>query len=85
MERKELLDYLDGFMAWDNGCIDSGIKDDIRRKKISIEVLNMTENEFKYLMFDFVALYDAGDGFSAEDWKMATEWLNEFRLEEKYI
>lgn len=38
MTEDELFDAMDGLMAWDNGCVDSGIKDEGLRRRVIAEL-----------------------------------------------
>lgn len=41
MKWTEISNYLDGFMAWDHGCHDSGIFDEVARNRVKRLMLRL--------------------------------------------
>jgi len=79
---KEIRDYLDGFIAWDHGARDSGIKDDKRRAEIR-ETLRKLANEpkptaFRKLVWPILFRSGPNGPYGIEDVQEALNWLRDF-------
>ena len=69
MTDEELLDALDGFLAWDEGSTDSGIQDNILRERVRNYLHSIDPTERVRLCAAFVGMYPAGeDADEARDW-----------------
>ena len=72
----EIRDYIDGFMAWDKGCVSSGIKDDTRREEVRKHLVALATSDgpaFRALVKPIVFMYD-----TFEDVQETLDWLREF-------
>ena len=82
MTDEELFDYLDGMFAYDTGCIDSGIKDEIKRQ----DIINMLRGNPTWAMDKltiFVLTHFLSDearkqGYGLADVKSFFTWLSDY-------
>ena len=76
MTDAEIRNYLDGFIAWDVGCTDAGIKDDAKREMVRQHLVDLAgegDTSFRDLVHPFVFHYA-----SFEDIQENLDWLREF-------
>lgn len=82
MEYKELSYVLAGFYAFDTGSVDSGIHDEVLRKKVEDYLVGLKPIEHKKLIAKIVWDLCLSDeaieaGYGPEDAKSFLEWLDE--------
>lgn len=74
-ELTEFFDLIDGFMAYDCGATDSGIKDDSRRAE-AMEFLNSLDRDTRLLLIGrYLWHYDEEMG--GEDEASTLEWFRD--------
>jgi hypothetical protein len=74
----EIRDALDGLYAYDDGCIDSGIKDERLRLRVYAAMLNLNREQIARLVRDMWLSDEAIEqGYGAEDAARFLEWLDE--------
>jgi hypothetical protein len=82
MDKEVLFDTLDGFFAYDTGCVDSGIHDTRLKTKIKLYLHELPSNDFRLLMTEFIREYFVSEeavskGYGIEDVKSFINWLDE--------
>jgi hypothetical protein len=83
MDKKKLFDSLDGLFAYDNGCVDSGIKDELLREEVKTHLTGLSENDFRLIMTEFVNQYytcseAVEKGYGIEDVVGFLKWLDDY-------
>ncbi|MEK5115407.1 hypothetical protein [Bacillus sp. FSL R5-0677] len=81
MEQKQLFEALDGLFAFDNGCIDSGIRDEQLRFQVCNHLEALDENEFRVTLSTFVRQYFVSEeriekGYGIEDVAKFIRWID---------
>lgn len=71
-ETEEFLDLLDGLHAYDEGSLQSGIHDDVRREEAATIVGAMTEDQKKQIAN---YLYSDARGYAEEDRQDFLDWI----------
>lgn len=78
MKREKLQDSLDGLFAYDGGCTDSGIKDELLRMKCKEELQKLSPAEITVLIRDMWWSDEAlAQGYGAEDAFAFMKWLGD--------
>lgn len=78
---EDLVDGMMGIYAYDTGCVDSGIHDELLRERVKQEFLTSTEGERKLAVIvreNFLSEQALDYGFTLEDVKNFIEWLSEW-------
>jgi hypothetical protein len=80
VDKAKLFDSLDGLFAYDTGCTDSGIKDELLRNEVKNYLYALDENEFRLTLSKFIREYFLIDealekGYGVEDVKSFIDWL----------
>ena len=76
MDTEELFDALDGLMAYDLGCTDSGIHDELLRAKVKEELKKRASVEQDLLRL-FVERLTPDKGYGISDVKEFISWLDD--------
>ena len=75
MKKDELFDYLDGFFAWDTGCVGSGIQDASARERVKQYLNSLSPDHELELLKEFVSTtYSDRNGYAEEDRTDFNEW-----------
>ena len=82
MTDEELFGYLDGMFAYDTGCVDSGIKDEIKRQ----EIIKLLRSDYdlankklaKFVLTHFLSEEASQQGYGLEDVKSFITWLGDY-------
>ncbi len=82
MTFEEIKDALDGLSAYDGGAIDSGIHDEVLRKKVQEHIQGLDAKEHRILIAKIIKetfLTDAAleQGYGPEDVRDFLVWLDE--------
>lgn len=82
MDREKLFDSLDGLYAYDCGCINSGIYDELLRYEIKEYLTSLDSNTFRIITTEFVREYFVCEkavkqGYGIEDIKSFIDWLDD--------
>lgn len=82
MEKGRLFDSLSGLHAYDSGCVDSGIKNEVLRDEVKEYLDNLSENEFRLTMTEFIREYYVSEkavekGYGIEDVAEFIDWLRD--------
>ena len=83
MNKLKLFESLDGLSAYDTGCIDSGIKDEILRETVKNYLNNLDDKSFRLLLSEYIKEYFLNDealkqGYGIADVKNFIDWLDEY-------
>jgi len=76
MDKEEFFDALDGLFAYDSGCVDSGIHDELLRKKVKQELKKRESVEQDLLRF-FTERLTPDKGYGISDAKAFISWLDD--------
>ena len=76
MNREELFDALDGLRAYDGGCTDSGIHDELLRSKVKKQLQESPTIDKDLLIFVHT-YFDPEKGYTFEDVIEFTYWLDQ--------
>ena len=82
MTDEVLFNYLDGMFAYDTGCVDSGIKDEVKRQ----EIIKMFHDDPRwamnklaiYVLTHFLSDEARQQGYGLEDVQSFFEWLSNY-------
>ena len=74
-EELDILDYIDGFMAADGGCVSSGIRHDTKREEIKYWMRDNPGRAF--ILFNAHTETYSTLPYGAEDAHHALHWLSE--------
>jgi hypothetical protein len=74
---ESLKDYLDGFHAYDCGCLDSGIRDDVKRAEIGEQLMSMPTGKRVALLDRFGQEMYGHEPYAEEDLDEWDEWVRE--------
>ena len=82
VNKDRLFDYLDGLYAYDTGCTDSGINDELLREEVKTQLDSLSEEEFRVIMSTYIRKYFVSeeavkDGYGIEDVASFIRWLND--------
>jgi len=82
MNKDRLFNSLDGLYAYDTGCTDSGINDELLREKVKTYLDSLSEEEFRVIMSTYIFEYFVGEeaiknGYGIEDVASFIRWLND--------
>lgn len=82
MTDRELFDALGGLFAYDMGCVDSGIKDELLRKQVIAHLKAMDEQAFRVTTSRYVRDEMLGEaaleqGYGIEDVARFIDWLSD--------
>ena len=79
-----IAECLDGFFAYDNGCIDSGIKNDVLKEQIRQSFLEMNNKRLDKILREFVDHY-FNETYGLAEVKKAILWVeNTFEIGDEY-
>ena len=81
MTQEKLFDAIDGLSAYDSGCTDSGIHDELLRQRVKDCLNGFTEEEFSvtmsvYIREHFVSEEAIKQGYGIEDVAYFITWLD---------
>jgi hypothetical protein len=77
MTKIELIDSLDGLFAYDSGCTDSGICDNLLKEEVKEELKLLTIREISEIIRELYLSDEAlKQGYTIEDCKNFIEWLS---------
>jgi len=82
MSYEDLKDALDGLFAYDTGCTDSGIKDEVLRGQVKTHLRSLPVDEHRALVAKltvdmWLSEKALEQGYGAEDAKAFLTWLDE--------
>ncbi len=82
MIKSKLYDSLDGLFAYDTGCVDSGIKDEVLRQEVLKTLNDLSEDRFRiviseYIRDMFLSPKALKQGYGIEDVKSFINWLSD--------
>lgn len=85
MTIQKLYDSMDGLFAYDTGCVDSGIRDEVLRQEVIKHLRNLDPVEFRVVLSNYVREYFISkeaieQGYGIEDVKSFIEWLEEMGI-----
>ncbi len=80
MKRDELRDALGGLFAYDVGCTDSGIKDELLRERVKAHLNAMDDTQFRlemsrYVRDAYLAESQLEQRYGIEDVREFLDWL----------
>lgn len=80
MDKPKLFEALDGLMAYDTGCTDSGINDESLKVEVKDYLNSFDENEFRLVITEFVRIQFVSEaavekGYGIEDVNEFIQWL----------
>lgn len=83
MDKQKLFDSFDGLFAYDTGCVDFGIKDEILREEVKVHLDNLEDEDFRLILSEFIREYFLIDeklkqGYGIEDVNAFIEWLDTY-------
>lgn len=86
MDKRELFQSMDSLMAYDLGATDSGIKDEDLRKRVMKHIDNLSEEEFRIVMSEYICSYFVNEeavknGYGIEDVVNFIRWLDLFMIQ----
>lgn len=78
----DLSEAIDGLMAWDSGCVDSGIKDDLLKENVGNYLKSLSNKDFRIEIGKLIReLYLTDEmlsqGYGPEDVKEFFTWLSD--------
>ncbi len=81
-ENYTLRQAIDGLIAWDTGCVDSGIKDDVLKNKVGEYLKSLNGKDFRIEVGKLVREMYLSDealakGHGPEDVNIFFGWLSE--------
>lgn len=85
-DKARVFDLFDGFFAWDSGCKDSGIRDDVAREGLWTYLRELPRRESHVLIAEFMVSHFLSpgalrQGFGPEDARDFLRWLeNDFNF-----
>ncbi len=82
MNKEALFDALDGLSAFDHGCTDSGIHDDVLKARVRKYMRALSSDEYRALVSEFlVSMFLSPErveqGYGPEDAMMFMEWCED--------
>jgi len=82
MTEPELFDALDGLSAYDAGCTDSGIRDELLRRRVFQYLGSLTETEQrltlgKHIREHYLTDEAMAQGYGPEDVQQFLNWLDD--------
>ena len=82
MKKEELFDALDGLYAYDTGCVDSGIKDELLKNKVNEYLIDLNETDFRLIMSEFIREQFVSEeaimqGYGISDVAAFIKWLSD--------
>ncbi len=76
-----LNEAIDALMAWDLGCVDSGVKDARLKRSVGEYLKSLDDKEFRFATGEFARKYLSEEGLSKgyglEDVRSFIRWLDE--------
>jgi DNA-directed RNA polymerase specialized sigma subunit len=83
MNKEKLFDSLDGLMAYDAGCTDSGIHDEILREEVIEYLHSLNENETRIILTEYIREYFVSEesviqGYGIEDVRGFITWMSDY-------
>lgn len=78
----DLSEAIDGLMAWDSGCVDSGIKDDLLKESVGKYLKSLSDEDFRIEVGTLIRELYLSDkalaqGYGPEDVNVFFGWLSE--------
>jgi hypothetical protein len=82
MTDEHLADAMSGLYAYDDGAVDSGIKDEVLKKRLFDRLHAMTEDEVRLFLGNFMREHFVGEealehGYGPEDLRSFIQWLTD--------
>lgn len=82
-EQQYIYESIDRLFAYDTGAVDSGIKNKYLRDKIIEYLYNLSNDELRIFLSDFirkrfVSPEAIAEGYGIDDVKIFIEWLDEY-------
>ncbi len=78
MTDEELSDALDGLKAYDSGCIDSGIHDEVLRERVKAELAASSMTRISRIVREMRLSDEAlAQGYTLEDVASILRWLDD--------
>jgi hypothetical protein len=78
----ELWDAMDGMHAYDTGCVDSGIRDEVLRHRVKVQMRGMPDDERRMMLArlfrdNYLTDEAISQGYGLEDAADFWRWLDE--------
>ena len=77
MDKTEFLEAIDGLWAYDTGCVDSGIHDEVLRTKVIQFLDSEPKKTLEWLGEHAVQLLTSSQGYTLEDVHGLMAWLED--------
>lgn len=83
MVKLELIKAIEGLFAYDTGCTDSGIKDELLRERVKYSLSIMEDVEFRLFISRYIREYYLSEtslenGYGIEDVSAFIKWFGEY-------